>query len=109
MRSRTRSRTATARPPCRVAAVCAALRDVEDGSDFLSDAGAAKAWLVEAGLLGREAPVSSAEIELARRVRESIRGLVELNDSPVRDEVGGDPGPLREPADTQGIWSPYAS
>jgi len=70
-------------------------RDVEDGSDILSDAGAARAWLVEAGLLGRESPVSSAELELARRLRESIRGLAQLNDS------ARDPGSWRELADTQ--------
>lgn len=73
-------------------------RDLEEGSDLLSDTGPAKAWLVDAGLIGRDDAVTAAELEMARTVRESIRGLVERIGSP--DGGGADLGPLRDLADT---------
>jgi predicted RNA-binding Zn ribbon-like protein len=73
-------------------------RDVEDGSDLLSDAGSAAAWLVQAGLIGRNRPVTSTELGSARATRDSIRGLVESHGSQVGG--GADLGPLRDLADT---------
>jgi len=73
-------------------------RDLEDGSDLLSDVGGARAWLVDAGLLSPDAPMAPADLELAQTMRESIRGLLE---SGQRDpQSGADLEPLRELANT---------
>jgi predicted RNA-binding Zn ribbon-like protein len=73
-------------------------RDVEDESDRLSDAAGARAWLVDAGMLGSDVPLAPAELELAQAVRESIRGLLETGDGGTR--TGADLAPLRELANT---------
>jgi predicted RNA-binding Zn ribbon-like protein len=74
-------------------------RDLEDDSDLLTDVGASRTWLVDAGLLGRDSPVTPADLGRARTVRESIRGLLESSG----DRARGRPelGPLRELADTR--------
>jgi CGNR zinc finger/Putative stress-induced transcription regulator len=75
-------------------------RDLEDESDLLSDADAdaARAWLVDAGLLSPHSPMTPAELELAQTVRESIRSLLESGDGDAQS--GADLGPLRELAHT---------
>jgi predicted RNA-binding Zn ribbon-like protein len=74
-------------------------RDLEDESDLLSDADKARAWLVDAGLLSPDSPLTLTDIELARTVRESIRNLLEAGGRQVRDRED-ELGPLRELADT---------
>jgi predicted RNA-binding Zn ribbon-like protein len=73
-------------------------RDLEDQSDRLSDTAGARAWFVDAGMLGPDVPLAPADLELAHAVRESIRGLLET-------AVGGPQSdanlaPLRELANT---------
>lgn len=51
-------------------------RCLESGSDLLSDPETARRWLVDAQLLPRSATVTAAELEVARSMRESIRGLL---------------------------------
>ncbi len=64
-------------------------RDVEDGTDLLSDPVSARRWLNDAGLLNDTAELTDSDAERARDVREAIRALIE--DDP-RHRVG----PLRE-------------
>jgi predicted RNA-binding Zn ribbon-like protein len=69
-------------------------RYFEGDSDLLSDPDTARPWLVDAQLLPRTATVAAAELEVARSMRESIRGLLSLR-------RGGEHGalalaPLRE-------------
>jgi hypothetical protein len=59
--------------------------DVEQGEDLLN-----ADWFAAAGLLDASADPTEGELELARAMRESIRGLLESGD--------GDLGPLREAA-----------
>jgi predicted RNA-binding Zn ribbon-like protein len=59
--------------------------DVEEGEDLLS-----ADWFVAAGLLDPSANPGRGELELARRMRETLRRLLEGGD--------GDLGPLREVA-----------
>jgi predicted RNA-binding Zn ribbon-like protein len=73
-------------------------RDLEDESDLLSDADGARAWLANAGLLSPDAPMASADLELAQTVRESIRGLLESGDGDMQSAA--DLEPLRELANT---------
>lgn len=73
-------------------------RDLETGSDLLCDADAAGSWLVDAGLLGRDSPVTPADLGQARTVRESIRALLEANGGAAHS--GESLGPLRALADT---------
>jgi len=50
--------------------------DVGPGTDLLADPDRARPWLVDAGLLDPKAPMNESELELARGVREAIRGLL---------------------------------
>lgn len=50
--------------------------DLEEGTDLLADATAAKAWLVASGLLDPTAEISDGDLAFAREVRETIRGLL---------------------------------
>ncbi|HWM11460.1 MAG TPA: ABATE domain-containing protein [Solirubrobacteraceae bacterium] len=50
--------------------------DLEGGPELLADAAALRAWLLDAGLLGADEPVSDEEHERAIELREAIRGLV---------------------------------
>jgi predicted RNA-binding Zn ribbon-like protein len=50
--------------------------DVEEGTDVLSDPGAARDWLVAARLLEPKARPTPSQLELAREVRESLRWLL---------------------------------
>lgn len=63
--------------------------DVEDDIDRLAEPTEAREWLIDAGLLGRDGRVSAAELEVAREVRDSLRGLLEGagdgDDVPARD------------------------
>jgi predicted RNA-binding Zn ribbon-like protein len=59
--------------------------DGDDGSDLLLDAATARAWMSAAGLWNAGRPPEPAELELARRVRESIRAILVAN--------GGGPPP----------------
>jgi predicted RNA-binding Zn ribbon-like protein len=69
-------------------------RDLEDESDLLSEADAARKWLEDTGLLRPDSRMTPADLELARTVRESIRALLESGDSDVHS--GADLGPLRD-------------
>ncbi len=51
--------------------------DVEDDVDLLADPATARGWLVKAGLLGRGSELTEADLELARGVRDCLRGLLE--------------------------------
>jgi predicted RNA-binding Zn ribbon-like protein len=66
--------------------------DLDEGTDHLPDAGAARDWFVEAGLLEPGSGVSDAELELARAMRDSIRDLVESEGGAQREV---DLAPLR--------------
>jgi predicted RNA-binding Zn ribbon-like protein len=70
-------------------------RDLEEGSDLLTDLAPARDWLIESGLLGPAAGLTVSELEHARDVREAIRALIE-------DEEEGDHrlAPLRELVET---------
>lgn len=72
--------------------------DVEKESDLLSDADRARAWLVDAGLLGADTSMAPVDLELAKSVRESIRGLLESRDGEVLSAPALEP--LRELADS---------
>jgi predicted RNA-binding Zn ribbon-like protein len=72
--------------------------DIEEGLDLLGDVDGARAWLVSAGLLGPEVPMSSADLELTGAVRESIRELLSPGDGGMGH--GADLGPLRHLAAT---------
>jgi predicted RNA-binding Zn ribbon-like protein len=67
--------------------------DGDHGSDLLLDPAAARAWLTAAGLWTAGRPPGPAELDLARRVRESIRAMLAAN--------GGGPHPA--PGDLQAI------
>ena len=54
-------------------------RDLEEESDLLDELEEARAWLVSAGMLGPDVPMAPADLQLARTVRESIRGLLETH------------------------------
>jgi predicted RNA-binding Zn ribbon-like protein len=67
--------------------------DGDHGSDLLLDPAAARGWLAAAGLWHADRAPEPAELDLARRVRESIRAMLVAN--------GGGPQPA--PADLQAI------
>jgi predicted RNA-binding Zn ribbon-like protein len=50
--------------------------DTEADIDLLAELDAARGWLAAAGLLGAAAELSASDLELARRVRESLRTLL---------------------------------
>ena len=64
-------------------------RDLEDGTDLLSDTVSAGKWLTEAGFLNDTAKLTDADVEQARDVREAIRSLIE-------DASGHRVAPLRD-------------
>ena len=64
-------------------------RDVENGTDLLSDLVGARSWLTEAGLLNDTAELTESDLERARGVREAIRSMIE-------DEDGHGFEPVRE-------------
>lgn len=59
--------------------------DVDKGTDVLLDDGRAGAWMHSAGLAGPDAGVTSADLRVARDIRESVRSLLAHN--------GGGPAP----------------
>jgi predicted RNA-binding Zn ribbon-like protein len=59
--------------------------DLERGVDRLADPELARDWLVDAGLVGPDRPVSAAEVAVAREVRDCLRSLLEA-------DGGGDGG-----------------
>jgi predicted RNA-binding Zn ribbon-like protein len=61
--------------------------DVGEGADLLADPDAARRWLVDAGLLDPTAPLGASDLELARDVREAIRGMLVTG----RADGGGGP------------------
>jgi predicted RNA-binding Zn ribbon-like protein len=67
--------------------------DADHGSDLLLDPAAARGRLTEAGLWNADRAPEPAELDLARRVRESIRAMLVAN--------GGGPQPT--PGDLQAI------
>jgi predicted RNA-binding Zn ribbon-like protein len=50
--------------------------DLEEGTDVMADADAAREWLIDAGLLDQAASASPSELSRAREVRESLRWLL---------------------------------
>jgi predicted RNA-binding Zn ribbon-like protein len=60
--------------------------DLEQGVDRLADPELARDWLVDAGLVGRDRPVSPADVAVAREVRDCLRSLLEADG----DDGGGD-------------------
>jgi predicted RNA-binding Zn ribbon-like protein len=50
--------------------------DVEDDTDLLAEPAEARDWLVEAGLLAADAPLTDADLALAREVRDCVRCLL---------------------------------
>jgi predicted RNA-binding Zn ribbon-like protein len=72
-------------------------RDLDQQTDVLSEADAARAWLSSAGLLPRGSSLGPVDLELVRAVREGIRSLLEPDRvSPEHDELA----PLRELVET---------
>jgi predicted RNA-binding Zn ribbon-like protein len=69
--------------------------DLEEGTDLLADPGTARDWLVRARLLEPTAQPTSSELELARAVRESLRGLLRRDDDDLEDGLA----PLRTVSD----------
>jgi predicted RNA-binding Zn ribbon-like protein len=67
--------------------------DGDHGSDLLLDPAAARDWLAAAGLWSADRAPQPAELDLARRVRESIRAMLVAN--------AGGPSPT--PGDLQAI------
>ena len=67
--------------------------DGDHGSDLLLDPATARGWLTAASLWPADRAPEPAELDLARRVRESIRAMLVAN--------GGGPSPA--PADLQAI------
>ena len=67
-------------------------RDVEDGTDLLSDPVSARRWLIDAGVLSETADLTESDLERARDVREAIRSLIE-------EAPGHRVGSLRDLAD----------
>jgi predicted RNA-binding Zn ribbon-like protein len=67
--------------------------DGDHGSDLLLDPAAAGAWMTTAGLWNAGRAPEPAELDLARRVRESVRAMLVAN--------GG--GPTPAPGDLQSI------
>src|SRR5260370_32166186 len=53
--------------------------DADHRSDLLLDPAAARDWLTRAGLWSADRAPESAELDLARRVRESIRAMLVAN------------------------------
>ncbi len=53
--------------------------DGDHGSDLLLDPDAARSWLTAAGLWNADRAPEPAELDLARRVRESIRAMLMAN------------------------------
>jgi predicted RNA-binding Zn ribbon-like protein len=75
--------------------------DVEEGTDVLADAEAARDWLIDAGLLDPGASASPSELRRAREVRESLRWLLRHEDeNPQAHEERL--APLRRLTDTRG-------
>ncbi len=68
--------------------------EIEAQTDVLADPHAARAWFVAAGLLPPKAPLRPADLELARGLRESVRGLLASDHGERLDERQLDP--LRE-------------
>jgi predicted RNA-binding Zn ribbon-like protein len=73
-------------------------RDVENQTDLLAEPGPARDWLVQAGLRSVEGTVSSAELDLAREIRDCLRSLL---------EAAGEDGEL--PADELGALRALAA
>jgi CGNR zinc finger/Putative stress-induced transcription regulator len=64
--------------------------DVEEASDLLADADAARPWLEDAGLLTPEAELDDRDLELARRVRDDFRAMLGANNGvPLHGELEG--------------------
>jgi len=55
-------------------------RDLEAQADLLAEPGQARSWLQAAGLLRPASSLSAADLDLARKLRESIRGLLGSED-----------------------------
>jgi predicted RNA-binding Zn ribbon-like protein len=72
-------------------------RDLEEGSDVLGDPAAGKRWLTDAGLVAPRVRIGRRDLDSARVVRESIRGL--LGSDAERRSPSSSLGPLRELAD----------
>jgi predicted RNA-binding Zn ribbon-like protein len=53
--------------------------DVDQDTDVLSEASAARAWLADAGLVGPRTKVTAEDLDLARDVREAIRVMLRRN------------------------------
>jgi predicted RNA-binding Zn ribbon-like protein len=63
--------------------------DLEQGVDRLADPELARDWLVDAGLVGPDRPVSAADVAVAREVRDCLRSLLEADGDGAGDGVGG--------------------
>jgi predicted RNA-binding Zn ribbon-like protein len=71
--------------------------EADHGTDQLMDAGTARSWLTEAGLLDNPSAIDSQDLSTVRCVREAIRALLEANaegNPPRPDQLA----PLREAA-----------
>jgi predicted RNA-binding Zn ribbon-like protein len=53
--------------------------DLEGQTDMLADADEARAWLADTGLRDPEEPGFTADLQLAREVRESLRAMIARN------------------------------
>jgi predicted RNA-binding Zn ribbon-like protein len=54
--------------------------DLEQEVDRLEDPSSARDWLIDAGLVGPDRPVSTTELAAAREVRDCLRSLLEPGD-----------------------------
>jgi predicted RNA-binding Zn ribbon-like protein len=69
--------------------VQAFLNTVEPDKDIdrLAEPGSARDWLIDAGLIGSERPVSADELAAAREVRDCLRSLLEADANDGRVQV----------------------
>ncbi len=73
-------------------------RDLETNSDRLAEGGPARAWLLDAGLIGEDTSLTAADLVEAKAAREAIRCLLSANvDGGAVDPM--DLAPLRRIAD----------
>ncbi|MBV8217430.1 MAG: CGNR zinc finger domain-containing protein [Solirubrobacterales bacterium] len=62
--------------------------DLEEGLDRLADPDEARDWLIDAGLLSPDRPVSAAELAAGREVRDCLRSLLEAGSGSLGDGDG---------------------
>src|ERR1700761_2421031 len=63
--------------------------DLEQGVDRLAERDSASDWLIDAGMVGPDRPVSAAELVAGREVRDCLRSLLGAAGDGASDDGGG--------------------